>query len=479
MKIIINYLENGVLKNKQVRGNMDYAYRQIITESGVKIHTAKGRLTIDQFVQRCLKHGITITRINANDVDKYLDESRKEQKQEQKKGDSKRVEANRAESFKYMNARYSGKCHETGKAISKSDLCLYNKVDKVIYHRDSNMFKTVIDNYGDRVYGYGLLIETEDTEGAKKTEQKQERSQKSSGRVEVKSSGDSLIDEIANRVADQITASDIDQDQVNEMIETALSKHSKTLVIKKPDMTEKEIGKQHYAFEDLLTSVSCRLNTLLIGSAGSGKTYSASEVAKVLDLAFYAISVGGMTTKTDFFGYMNAEGVYVWTLFRKAYEEGGVFLLDELDAGNANVLTMINMALSSDECAFPNGMAKKHEDFVLIACANTYGLGADRQYVGRNQLDAATLDRFVNIDWNYDEEIELAISPNNRWTKYVQQVRANLNRLKLRYVVSPRASINGGKLLAAGMSFDKVCKMTLFNGMKEGDITNLKKGANY
>jgi hypothetical protein len=32
--------------------------------------------------------------------------------------------------------------------------------------------------------------------------------------------------------------------------------------------------------------------------------------------------------------------------------------------------------------------------FVCIAAANTFGTGADRQYVGRNQLDESTLDRF-------------------------------------------------------------------------------------
>jgi cobaltochelatase CobS len=39
--------------------------------------------------------------------------------------------------------------------------------------------------------------------------------------------------------------------------------------------------------------------------------------------------------------------------------------------------------------------------------ANTFGTGADRQYVGRNQLDESTLDRFRigQIERDYDSEI--------------------------------------------------------------------------
>ena len=48
-------------------------------------------------------------------------------------------------------------------------------------------------------------------------------------------------------------------------------------------------------------------------------------VAKALGLAFYFISVGLQTSKSDLVGYMSATGAYVTTHLRQAYEFGGVF----------------------------------------------------------------------------------------------------------------------------------------------------------
>jgi len=227
------------------------------------------------------------------------------------------------------------------------------------------------------------------------------------------------------------------------------------------------IGIQHQAFPKLLGVVGQRVNVLMVGPAGSGKTVGAEKVAQALGLEYRSISVGAQTTKTEFFGYMDATGRYVKTLFRDAFEFGGVFLLDEMDAGNANVLTSINQALANGVTAFPDGMIKKHSDFVLIATANTWGQGANREYVGRNQLDAATLDRFAVIEWQYDENLEDSLVSNKEWLEEVRRVRKIVSERKIRQVISPRASIVGAKLLAAGISEDDVKEMILFKGMNE------------
>ncbi len=93
---------------------------------------------------------------------------------------------------------------------------------------------------------------------------------------------------------------------------------------------------------------------------------------------------------------------------------------------------------------------KRHDDFRLIIAANTYGNGADRLYVGANQLDASTLDRFVFLDFKYDEKLEAKIAGNLQWVRRVQSLRRAAGLEKARMVISPRASIHGSKLLAAG-----------------------------
>ena len=105
--------------------------------------------------------------------------------------------------------------------------------------------------------------------------------------------------------------------------------------------------------------------------------------------------------------------------------------------------------------------------FVLvnIAAANTFGRGADRQYVGRNQLDAASLDRFIVVNMDYDNVLERALAGNRDWTKRVQRIRREIQKQQVRHIVSPRASIQGAKLLAAGFSVDEVLEATVWKGL--------------
>jgi MoxR-like ATPase len=153
---------------------------------------------------------------------------------------------------------------------------------------------------------------------------------------------------------------------------------------------------------------------------------------------------------------------------------GGVFLFDEIDASSAQALLAFNAIAANDLAAFPCGTVKRHADFVIIAAANTWGSGADAQYVGRAQLDAATLDRFAFISMDYDERLELAISSNDEWTRYVQAFRRITRQLKIRAVVSPRASIKGGKLLSAGLSWNRVEEMLLIRGLSANEVEQVR-----
>jgi MoxR-like ATPase len=164
-------------------------------------------------------------------------------------------------------------------------------------------------------------------------------------------------------------------------------------------------------------------------------------------------------------GYMSPAGMLVRSVFRDRYEHGGVFLLDEVDAGNANVLTAINSALANGQCAFPDGMVQRHKDFVCIAAGNTFGIGANRVYVGRCQIDGATRDRFAFLEFPYDEKLEEALCNNADWCARVRSVRDAVLKLGVRHVVSPRASISGARMLSAGFALADVENMVLWRGL--------------
>lgn len=265
--------------------------------------------------------------------------------------------------------------------------------------------------------------------------------------------------------------------RLSERVQQLENKKPREVVVTTPKADKVPVGLVHKSFGDLLTVLGCGVHAYLTGPAGSFKTSAATQAAKALDLKCSAISVCQQTTAVSLLGYMNAMGDYVTTEFRKRYQSGGVFILDEIDNGNANVLAVLNSALANGSCAFPDGMVARHEDFRLVATANTFGQGANAQYVGRCQLDAATLDRFAFIQWEYDSEMEMEIASDKNWCKRVQSLRASADRLNSRIVISPRATFEGGKLLAAGMSQSKVEDLKIWAGTSEEERQKIIAGA--
>jgi hypothetical protein len=110
-------------------------------------------------------------------------------------------------------------------------------------------------------------------------------------------------------------------------------------------------------------------------------------------------------------------------------------------------------------------MVERHVDFICIAAANTFGLGATSEYVGRMKMDAAFLDRFVFISWDIDELLEIQICGNDKWANRVQGLRHRAVSSGIKVVISPRASVYGAKLLASGMDQATVETICVKRGM--------------
>ena len=233
--------------------------------------------------------------------------------------------------------------------------------------------------------------------------------------------------------------------------------------------------RRHPVFEDVLAWVGVRKNVWLVGPAGTGKTYLAGQVAEALDLPF--AFCGALRDAHQVKGYMDVNSNYRPTEFFKAYTEGGVFLGDEQDAWEADALITLNGLLAGNLGDFPHGMFKRHPDFVYLGAANTYGKGADRQYVARMQQDDATLDRFAFLEMGYDEALERDLAGNDEWVAHVQKIRAAIERLKVRHIVSMRASIDGARGLAAGITREKVEQSIIWKQLDPAEINKIKSEA--
>lgn len=205
-------------------------------------------------------------------------------------------------------------------------------------------------------------------------------------------------------------------------------------------------------------------NIMMVGEAGSGKTHLANTIAEALGLKFYPMSVGLQTTKSDLLGFINAHGQYVTSPVREAFEKGGVLLLDEFDSTHAGVVTIINALLANGHCSFPDKIVEKNKNFICIVACNTYGHGANIDYVGRNRLDGATLDRFIVVDVGYDKKLEKALTQNDTWLEIVEKIRKNVEKQGIKMIISPRASMNGADLLEAGFKMSEVVDMCILKG---------------
>jgi MoxR-like ATPase len=97
----------------------------------------------------------------------------------------------------------------------------------------------------------------------------------------------------------------------------------------------------------------------------------------------------------------------------------------------------------------------------VIATANTWGLGATADYVGRSKIDAAFLSRFpVRIHWDYDSALEVAISGNESFARRVIAARERARTHGIKVIIDPRASQAGSALIAAGFKPDEAADMT-------------------
>lgn len=265
------------------------------------------------------------------------------------------------------------------------------------------------------------------------------------------------------------------QDLVRKEIEKRLVK---TLVIKQDD---KEPKKFDLAHEDLPTLIKLvgtrnlsghRLNIYMHGEAGSGKSTAARQTAEALNLPFGYASLNPMTPDSRALGFMHAGGTYVPTEFFKRYTEGGVFCFDEIDNASASFVTTLNSALENGHGAFPHGVFARHPDFVCVCTANTIGRGGDIHYPERRALDSAFLERFVFVEWGYDDKLTHAIVGNILGDKApelmvwvenkAQEYRARFPEL----VISPRAFIQSALLEAQGFGRKFIEEAAIRRGIK-------------
>lgn len=285
-------------------------------------------------------------------------------------------------------------------------------------------------------------------------------------------------DAVIEQVKEKVKSISID-DLKNEIHKDAEKYISRTfgIIPKKIEVvtdgfiTKEMTGLFHNKFEDILKIVKKGVPLMLTGPAGAGKNHTLEQVAEALGLEFYFTNA--ITQEYKLTGFIDAGGKYQETQFYKAFKDGGLFFLDEVDASCPESLIVLNSAIANGYFDFPNGRVNAHKDFRVVCAGNTFGTGADMIYVGRNALDGATLDRFATIEFDYDEDIERQLAYDDELYNFIKALRKAIKESSLRYIVSMRATINASKLLEIGMDKKSILSSVIIKNMQIDDLNTI------
>ena len=125
----------------------------------------------------------------------------------------------------------------------------------------------------------------------------------------------------------------VDAGQVREIVEERLRGlilPTRVEVVRNGDVKPVE-GMAHNRLPMVIKVLSAGKHVMMVGPAGTGKSHIAGQAAEALSLESYSISLSPQTPTSAILGYMTATGDHVRSLFREAYEHGGVFHFDEVD----------------------------------------------------------------------------------------------------------------------------------------------------
>lgn len=262
-------------------------------------------------------------------------------------------------------------------------------------------------------------------------------------------------------------------EMVNDYLTENATALRKVQVIINDTVKHETSGVFHKDFETVLKLVNNDIPTMLVGPAGSGKNVCIKQIADALGLEMYYTN--NVSNEFKITGFVDAGGVYHETEFYKAFKNGGLFFLDEIDSSDPSALIILNSAISNGYVTFPHEKVERHSNFRCVAAANTWGNGRDFQYIGRNALDGASLDRFVAFSFDYDKSLEKALYPNSNLLEFVWEARKIAFENQIRHIFSTRTIKYAYEMEEAGFELDTIIQSVIVKEMNADDINLIIK----
>ena len=225
----------------------------------------------------------------------------------------------------------------------------------------------------------------------------------------------------------QPNKAEIDMDEVKKLIEEEVDKISSKVrklqfEVVSPQGMNIVNGVTCKDFEVYCNLVNAGKPLYMYGPAGCGKSYTAKQIAQALGLDYYETSQAMFAHELK--GYGDAKGEFVPTAFYRAFTQGGLFFLDEVDASAPEALVVMNNAIANKRFDFPViGNVDAHPNFRVVAAGNTRMTGATIAYTARQMQDTSFKNRFFFALVGYDERIEREIAGDMEIVNFAHDLR--------------------------------------------------------
>lgn len=468
-KLYYSYSENGDISFSSEESILT-SFKETIEEIGDKYY--------DRGEFYDMKKGIKKANDNTKEFKKNKNKFKDFKEKKSLKGDN--IDSEKTIEKKEQQESYNSldKPSENKKVDENNSKVKEEKEEKKL-QEDSTLPKEMMDFINDIISGN---ISDEVRDKIKKSLQEYLNSDEIKNRI--KSSISGSIDTETKKELLKIVRNEVEKSgykesvrkEISEEVEKIISEEKKKLnlpTVHIINLHGEEIGRTdaehfHEKFEEILSLVNMDEPVMLIGPAGSGKNYSIAQVSKALNKHMYYTNNASNEFKLT--GFIDAGGNYRDTEFYKAFKNGGVFFLDEIDNSDPSALIVINSALANGYMAFPHETIDRHPDFRMVAAANTWGRGSDFQYVGRNALDASTLDRFDNVFFDYDMALEEKLYPNDSVLDFMWAFRDAVEKSRIPHIVSTRGIGKVYKKEISGFSPETTLRVNVIRNLSQDDL---------
>lgn len=274
------------------------------------------------------------------------------------------------------------------------------------------------------------------------------------GRSSVTLNEKSIKEAVKNLLHD----SKITFDQLDSGLQKMVSSQPQIIKYSLPSVPTSAFKKPSIStFQSLVDDIMMGNNAMLIGGAGTGKTYLAENLIAKLALGrdHITINCSQWTSPTEIIGGQTMDGYQEGKLI-EAWRNGYVLILDELPKIDPNTAGLFNDALAKTKvpnAVIFNGRKEsftKHQDFACIATGNVYPDKESISYGANNKQDLSLLDRFSGSVYfiEKNESIEKEIIQNNMLWSICDKIRTVIEEMKyeaqlsLRFMQNARDTYN-------------------------------------